>query len=94
MTTLRDAGVDLNAQYMIGLGFDGAAVNLGSKKGLAALLKKDVAPWLVSVHCFSHRLELAVRDAFSNTYFSTLSHSLCYTMCTITVPKSYENVEK
>ena len=60
---------------MIVLGCDGAAVNLGSKKGLAALLKKDVAPRLVSMHCFSHRIELAVRDAFSNTYFSTVFKS-------------------
>ena len=50
-------------------------MNLDSKKGLAALLKKDVAPWLFSVHCFSHRLELAVCDAFSNTYFSTVIES-------------------
>lgn len=47
---------------LVGLGCDGAAVMLGQKKGLVALLKKD-QPALVEVHCFAHKLELSFKDA-------------------------------
>lgn len=59
-------------QFMIGFGADGASVNMGVKKGLAQLLREDQIPWLVSVHCFNHRLELAVKDSFSRTYFDDI----------------------
>ncbi|XP_060604894.1 uncharacterized protein LOC132757589 [Ruditapes philippinarum] len=48
---------------MIGLGSDGASNMVGSKGGLATLLKQDIGEHFVNVHCFSHRLELAFRDA-------------------------------
>jgi len=34
----------------------------GSRYGLYALLKKE-QPSIVVIHCFAHRLELALRDA-------------------------------
>ena len=37
----------------------------GRDSGLTARLKKDV-PSLKSVHCFAHKLELAVRDALNS----------------------------
>ena len=43
---------------------DGASVNLGKHQGVAARLK-EMAPWLLVVQCFNHRLELAVKDAFT-----------------------------
>ena len=46
---------------MIAMGSDGASVMLGSERGVAALLKKN-APWLIAVHCYGHRLELAFKD--------------------------------
>ena len=49
-------------ENLVGFGSDGASVNLGSKNGVAALLKNDV-PHLVSVHCLAHRLELAANNA-------------------------------
>ena len=41
----------------------GAAVNFGARNGLVTVYKQMVAPWLVGVHCFSHRLELAAHNA-------------------------------
>ena len=46
---------------MIAMGSDGESVMLGSERGVASLMKKN-APWLVAVHCYGHRLELAFKD--------------------------------
>lgn len=50
---------------LVGFGSDGASVNLGSKGGVAALLKNEV-PHLISVHCIAHRLELAANNAIKS----------------------------
>ena len=47
---------------LVGFGSDGAAVNLGSKSGVAARLKQEVE-YLVSIHCTAHILELGVVGA-------------------------------
>ena len=52
-----------------GLNVDGASVNTGIHNGLGALIKNELAPWLTVIHCFSHRLELAVKDSFKNSFF-------------------------
>lgn len=52
----------------IGAGADGASVNFGQKAGMMKKLQEDI-PWLLPVHCVSHRLELAVKDALKATYF-------------------------
>ncbi len=59
---------------MIGLGCDGASVNMG-KRALKGLLTKD-KPWAVVVWCLAHRLELAIKDAFSKTFFDTINDML------------------
>ncbi|XP_071954409.1 uncharacterized protein [Antedon mediterranea] len=41
---------------------DGAAVNTGIYNGLLVRLENAERPWLVKIHCVSHRLELAVKD--------------------------------
>ncbi|XP_038063160.1 zinc finger protein 862-like [Patiria miniata] len=41
---------------------DGASVNTGIYNGLLVRFQKAERPWLVSIHCVSHRLELAVKD--------------------------------
>ena len=46
----------------VGLGCDGAAVMIGKKAGVAALLLHE-QPSLLVVHCYNHRLELALKDA-------------------------------
>ena len=42
---------------------DGAAVNTGAYNGLLTRMKRDGRPWLVSIHCVSHRAELAIKDS-------------------------------
>ena len=34
----------------------------GHKSGLAVLLRQEVNPELINIHCFAHRLELSFRD--------------------------------
>ena len=44
---------------------DGANVNLERAGGVAVRLAREIpAPWLVVIHCVSHRLQLAVKDTF------------------------------
>ena len=54
-----------------GFNVDGASVNMGVSKGLAALLCQQ-SPWLTTVHCFNHRFELAIKDAFKGTFFDEI----------------------
>ena len=60
----KDIGIEEFADKLGGINVDRASVNLGYHKGVAARLKKG-ASWLLAVHCYNHRLELAVQDAFS-----------------------------
>ena len=60
---------------LIGVGADGANVNLGSKKGLVKLIQEEV-PWLIGVHCLKHRLELNVRDAFKKTHIENVGSGI------------------
>ena len=46
---------------MIGFGADVASVNLEKNPVVAAKLKEDT-PWLIDIHCLSHRLELALLE--------------------------------
>ena len=45
------------------MGSDGASNMVGRKSGLSTLLRQDIGEHFVNVHCLSHRLELAFRDA-------------------------------
>ena len=42
---------------------DGAAVNTGIYNGLLTKMKASGRPWLLTIHCLSHRLELAIKDS-------------------------------
>lgn len=53
--------VDEFYQKLVALGSDGAAVMVGRKGGVAALLLEK-QPALQPIHCFAHRLELAYKD--------------------------------
>ena len=53
---------------LVGLNLDGASINMGKINGLNVLVQ-DEAPWVVVVHCFNHRLELAIKDAFIESTF-------------------------
>ena len=47
---------------LTGIGSDGASNMVGKKGGLAALLRREVNPEIINLHCFAHRMELAFRD--------------------------------
>ena len=47
---------------LVGFAADGAANMMGNKTGLATQLKAQY-PHCVIIHCLSHRLELAYKDA-------------------------------
>ena len=53
---------------LVGLNLDGASINMGKMNGFGKLVR-DEAPWVEIVHCFNHRLELAIKDAFTTTTF-------------------------
>ena len=48
-------------EKLVGMGADGASVNLGKKGGVVALLRQEV-PHLIDFHCLPHRLELALLE--------------------------------
>ena len=60
---------------LVGLGVDGASVNMGVHAGLGTKLR-EMAPWLVLVHCFNHRIELVIKDAFDGSSFSKIDQML------------------
>ena len=60
---------DTSKHTMVGFGADGASVNMGKKKGVAARLRVD-KPWLVTVHCSNHRLKLTVKYVFAGSYYT------------------------
>ena len=60
---LEELGLDTAA--CVSLAGDGASNISGHEKGLAARLK-EVAPLCVYVHCYAHRLNLAVKDLLSS----------------------------
>lgn len=75
--SFEDHGVESYNDHTVGLGADGASVNLGARRGLATLMKEDEGiEWLVAVHCVSHRLELSIADAVKSTFFSEISEML------------------
>ena len=74
LDSFTESGVNL-PEKLISICVDGAAVNQGVRRGLSTLLRHDL-PWLVSIHCMNHRLELAAKDAYSNSFMSEVSTML------------------
>ena len=78
-TALTDTGLkDVTATtppVYVGIGGDGCSTNRGEKAGVKAILKKEY-PWFLFVWCIAHRLELALKDAFSGTYFKEIDDCL------------------
>ena len=75
VSVFDNLGVDNGPSKLVGICVDGAAVNLGVRRGLVALLREDL-PWLVAIHCLNHRLKFAVKDAFTKTYMDEVSTML------------------
>ena len=61
---------------MIFLSSDGASVNSGKKSGLVSLFKAE-HEWVTFIWCFSHRLELALKDALKE-YTAPVDESLMH----------------
>ena len=53
---------------MISSTADGASVNFGKYRGVLTQLKL-ARPWLLTIHCVNHRIELSVKDALKDPYF-------------------------
>ncbi|XP_029981526.1 transmembrane protein C17orf113-like [Sphaeramia orbicularis] len=67
----------LNKFSMVGLATDGASVMAGVKNGVSTQFKSEV-PFLLSIHCMAHRLQLAAEKAANQVpligkYIATLS---------------------
>ena len=59
----------------VGLGGDGCSTNRGETNGVQALFKREFS-WFLFVWCVAHRLELALKDALSTTYFKKVDEVL------------------
>lgn len=57
------------------MGADGASVNSGDKQGVRALVQEELS-WVVFVWCMAHRLELALKDSLSDTFFKEVDEML------------------
>lgn len=60
-SAFADVGIDQWKEKLVGMGSDGASVNLGRKRGVVDLLRQEV-PHIVDFHCLPHRLELALLE--------------------------------
>ena len=76
--TFRDKEAHLSNEsspVLVGGGTDGASVNVGVHTGMKAQMQ-EVLPWLFWSWCFSHRLELACKDAFTSPLFKKINEML------------------
>ena len=56
---------------------DGAALNTGIYNGLLTRMREDGRPWLMSIHCVSHHLGLAVKESLlKHTDFSQVKDTM------------------
>ena len=56
---------------MISSTADGASVHFGKYSGVLTQLK-STRPWLLTVHCVNHRIELSVKEALKDPYFEDI----------------------
>lgn len=74
-----DLGItdELYTALMIAATADGASVNFGIHNGVLSQLKRAERPWLLTVHCICHRVELAIKDSLLKVkQFSALKELL------------------
>ena len=60
---------------LVGVGTDGATVNIAGQNGLRGQMQRAL-PWLFWSWCYAHRLELACKDAFTSSLFSSVQEML------------------
>ena len=74
LTSLKQWGLDL--EKFVGFGSNGASVMLGSRNGVASKLKKEVNPFLLSIHCVAHRTNLAALDVAGSSLCKSMSQEI------------------
>ena len=62
-------------QRLANLNVNGASVNTGVHGGFCVNMQES-APWINVIHCFNHRLELAVKDTFDKSFFKEVDNML------------------
>ena len=67
MKAFADKGLEHLLRNTVFLVSDGASVNSGIKKGLISLIRKET-PWVGFVWCFTHCLELALKQALKEWF--------------------------
>lgn len=53
---------------LVSMTADGASVNMGAYNGLLVRMANEDRPWLVPMHCVSHRVELALKDSLGKEF--------------------------
>ena len=63
---LKEIGISESSflNCLVGATADGASVNTGKYRGVLTQLKNE-RPWLITIHCVNHRIELAVKEAMN-----------------------------
>ena len=56
---------------LVGFGSDSASVNTGAKEGIKTILHRD-NEWLNFGWCVTHRLDVALKNAFKGTAFDDI----------------------
>ncbi|XP_069477621.1 zinc finger protein 862-like [Ambystoma mexicanum] len=74
LTAFLELGIDVGNK-LVGFMRDGTGHNLSMKKEVSDFMKQN-SPFLISVHCLSHHLEMAVRDMFKDTEFESIMDML------------------
>ena len=79
-TVFAHSGISNSTSSLLGLNVDGASVNMRVHQGLGTLIKQ--APWQRLVHCFNHRVEMAIKDSFADSRFTSVDNLLeLYYLC-------------
>ncbi len=75
LTKLGVSGINSEAcKHLIGIGTDGASANIAAA-GVKGLVE-DKVPWIFWMWCLAHRVELAIKNALSQTSFSLVDEML------------------
>ena len=71
----REQVLGRTGPVLVGGGTDGASVNIGVHNGMKGQLQSAL-PWLHWAWCYSHRLELACKDALKSPLFANINEML------------------
>ena len=71
----REQVLGRTGPVLVGGGTDGASVNIGVHNGMKGQLQ-SAQPWLHWAWCYSHRLELACKDALKSPLFANINEML------------------